>query len=236
VLDLARPDLINWDAFIENFRRLQEKAAAQELTIDIAVEKLEAAGLLTGSEEEKRRQVAQALGLAEPSITLEALFTVPEGSAEAIINQILAGQTALPIPVIPQVTTPETTATAVEATPGVAREAALEGGVPVEVETAPAEVQAQGSDLAAALFSGFESVIVSQDAGGMVASAWADDFTAHQEDFANIGRDLGNTIMDALLEALSDGASRARDVIARAVAPEVASILQEQQGGRSALP
>lgn len=236
VLDLARPDLINWDAFIENFRRLQEKAAAQELTIDIAVEKLEAAGLLTGSPEEKRRQVAQALGLAEPSITLETLFTVPEGSAQAIIDQILAGQTALPIPVAPQVTMSTPAVGEAEAAPGVAREAALEGGVPVEVSTAPEEVQAQGSDLAAALFSGFESVIVTEDVGGLVASAWADDFAAHQEDFSNIGRDLGNTIMDALLEALKEGAGEARTTIAQAVAPEVASILQEQQSGRGALP
>ena len=237
VMDLSRPDLINWDAFVENFKRLQDRAAAQKLTIDIAVEKLEAAGLLTGSEEEKRKQVAQALGLAEPSITLETLFAVPEGSADDIVNQILAGQTALPIPVAPQVTAPASVvAGEVEAAPGVAREAALEGGVPVEVSTAPEEVQAQGADLAAALFSGFESVIVTEDVGGVVASAWADDFAAHQEDFSNIGRDLGSTIMGALLEALKEGAGEARTTIARAVAPEVAAILQEQQSGRNPLP
>ncbi len=232
VEELARPDLIDWDAFLENFRRLQERAAARELTIDIAVEKLEAAGLLRGSREEVRRQVAQALGLAEPSITLETLFEVPAESAESIIEQILAGRPALPVPVQPVLTAPATEE-------GGGAETLPEGEVivPTQIEVIPgAEAEAQGARAAEAILSGFEAAIAAQDPAIIVVDAWADAFAARAQEFAQIGESIGEIVIRAFLRALEEGAGEARMVLARAIAPEVVAIIRRDQGGRRALP
>lgn len=101
VVDLARPDLINWDAFIENFRRDLDREAGKKLTIDIAVEKLEAAGLLKGMSEEQRKQkVAELLGLQAPKLTIEALFAPQAGARKKLVSDVLDGRTALDVPAV----------------------------------------------------------------------------------------------------------------------------------------
>ncbi len=99
VVDLARPDLINWDAFIANFRRDLDREAGKKLTIDIAVEKLEAAGLLKGMSEEQRKQkVAELLGLQAPKLTIDALFTPQAGAKKQLVSDLLQGKPALEVP------------------------------------------------------------------------------------------------------------------------------------------
>lgn len=64
VLDLTRPDLINWDAFVAGFDQMKQREAGKALTLDIAIGKLDEAGLLTGvSQEDRKKQVAKALGI-----------------------------------------------------------------------------------------------------------------------------------------------------------------------------
>lgn len=125
VVDLARPDLINWDAFIENFRRDLDREAAKKLTIDIAVEKLEAAGLLKGMSEEQRKQkVAELLGLQAPKLTIEALFTTQAGAKKQLVSDLLQGKSALEVPAVLRMTAgdvaAEVDATAKAARPEVA--------------------------------------------------------------------------------------------------------------------
>ncbi len=99
VVDLARPDLINWDAFIENFRRDMDKEAAKKLTIDIAVEKLVATGELAGmSPEQRKKMVAEKLGLEAPELTIEAVFKTLPGARKQVVTDFLEGDKAVSIP------------------------------------------------------------------------------------------------------------------------------------------
>lgn len=105
VVDLARPDLINWDAFIENFRRDLDREAGKKLTIDIAVEQLESAGLLKGMSEEQRKQrVAELLGLQAPKLTIDALFTTQAGAKKQLVSDLLQGKSALEVPAVLRMT------------------------------------------------------------------------------------------------------------------------------------
>jgi len=74
VANLARPDLINWDAFVAEFARQKEEATAKALTLDIAVGKLAQAGLLApGNEASAKMQIAQMLGLDTPEIAAASI-------------------------------------------------------------------------------------------------------------------------------------------------------------------
>lgn len=73
VQDFLRPDLINWEAFLENYQRGIDEAAARELTLDMALDKLREAGLLEpGKEEEARKRVEEMFG--KPSVTFKTYF------------------------------------------------------------------------------------------------------------------------------------------------------------------
>ncbi len=95
VTDLTRPDLINWDAFVANFESQADREAAQALTIDIAVGKLSDAGLLTGSIEDKKKEVAKMLGLEMPEMTLKTLFEADAGAGDKIRKEIYGDEDAL---------------------------------------------------------------------------------------------------------------------------------------------
>lgn len=99
VQNLARPDLIDWDAFIDNFKRDLDREAAKELTLDIAVEKLDAAGLLKGlNKEEQKKKVAEMLGLEQPELTIAALLEAEKGAKQKLTNQATGGKGALDVP------------------------------------------------------------------------------------------------------------------------------------------
>lgn len=98
VTDLARPDLINWDAFIANFQSQADREAAQALTIDIAVGKLSAAGLLSGSDEQRKKEVAKALGLEAPEMAVKTIFETEPGAAEKVVDDLTEGKGAIYLP------------------------------------------------------------------------------------------------------------------------------------------
>lgn len=75
VVNLTRPDLIDWDAFIANYEKLLNDNAARELTIDIAVGKLSDAGLLQGNDAQRKAQVAKLLGIETPEIAVASMVS-----------------------------------------------------------------------------------------------------------------------------------------------------------------
>ncbi len=75
VVNLTRPDLIDWDAFIANYEKLLNDNAARELTIDIAVGKLSEAGLLQGNDAQRKAQVAKLLGIETPEIAVASMVS-----------------------------------------------------------------------------------------------------------------------------------------------------------------
>jgi len=99
IVDLVRPDKINWDAFIGEYQKIQERQAAKELTIDIAVDKLVASGALDKSTDEIRKDIAAQLGLELPTMTMDTLFAVESGTYANIQAQALEGNTAVVLPV-----------------------------------------------------------------------------------------------------------------------------------------
>lgn len=72
--NLARPDLIDWDAFVAEFQRQKDEATAKALTLDIAMGKLAQAGLLTaGNEAQSKLEIAQMLGLDTPELAAASI-------------------------------------------------------------------------------------------------------------------------------------------------------------------
>jgi hypothetical protein len=95
VQNLTRPDLINWDAFIGNYKQSLQDEAAKKLTLDIALGKLKAAGLLEGkSEEAARKEVLKMLGLDEPEVKFATYFpeaTTDDPAVRAVQNYLRSG-------------------------------------------------------------------------------------------------------------------------------------------------
>lgn len=75
VVNLTRPDLIDWDAFTRDYQQLLNDNAARELTLDIAVGKLSEAGLLQGNEDQRKAQVARLLGIETPEIAVASMVS-----------------------------------------------------------------------------------------------------------------------------------------------------------------
>ena len=212
VQDLSRPDLINWDAFIANFQSQLDKEQAQKLTLDIAVNKLDEAGLLAGlggDEQARRDKVAEALGLKAPKITLEALLEADKNAGANFLSEVYppSGVAAVPATLAPASAT---------VTP-----------VPL---TAPGTTMAGGA-LAGSLYAGFTETLAGQDVGMAVVTAWSTSLTAKKslEGFGTIGTTLGTTVAGAFVLAMKDGVGNVRRDMAAIVAPEVAKILASQQ-------
>ncbi len=88
VLDLTRPDLVNWDAFIANYKAALDRETGKENTLNIAMQKLGEAGLLSGVDpEQAKATVAQMFGLDTPATQAESFAT---GFAEALGQKDLA--------------------------------------------------------------------------------------------------------------------------------------------------
>jgi hypothetical protein len=78
VRELARPDLLNMDAAVEQVAQYFRDQAAKELSLDMITEAVLAKGVVTG--EDAKAQVAQALGLEEPTVSLG--LTIDEESMQ----------------------------------------------------------------------------------------------------------------------------------------------------------
>lgn len=257
VQDLARPDLIDWDAFVRQFERIREREAATELTLDIAVGKLQAAGLFEGeSKEDIKKKVAQQLGLEAPELTFKAMFEVPEPAAARgrMVTDLLAGQPALPVPARAELQpiTPEDMAQWIgfgltvpvmislqDPTPEqvAAAQAAAEGAVPGQFDlsvtrTILPDMAAPGQDLAGKLYTSFQTAVEAQDYGAALASAISADVAANGAMFETIGTSIGGQISRAVADGAEAGAADVVGRIARAVAPEVWAIIQRMGGYR----
>jgi len=101
VQNLSRPDLINWDAFVSGYRKKLDMEAAKDVTIDIAVGKLDAAGLLSGSTEDRKKKVAQALGLEAPTITFDSKFKVAADAGGKMMSDLTGGKGYIEVEVRP---------------------------------------------------------------------------------------------------------------------------------------
>jgi hypothetical protein len=88
VRNLERADLIDWDAFADNFQKGLDREAARKYTLDVALSELNARGLLEGSEEERKKKVAEALGMGEPELTFEALFRAEASAGQNLVSQV----------------------------------------------------------------------------------------------------------------------------------------------------
>lgn len=234
---LARPDLIDWDAFVASFQQQLDQEAAQDLTIDIAVEKLNAAGLLSGTPEEQRKQVAEALGLAMPEMTIDALFKTQEGAAGVLLSDLLGGAEALEVPV--RLTPAQQAAT--DSPSGLVPTGPVEGidspsgfapepiAMTTTVDMAAAKAQGleAGKTMAGGFVEGASTIAVGRDIG----LAWTTDFASNSTLFEAMGLSSGKITGDAYVTALKGAVGKARMELAALVAPEVAEILKRQDGG-----
>ena len=239
VTDLARPDLINWDAFVAAFEAQLEREAAKKLTIDIAVGKLTAAGVLTGSEEERKRKVAEFLGLEVPKMTIEALFETAPDAQGKLLTSLLQGEAAMKVPaevvlagpvaMLPAAVAPQT----VEAPAAVGALAAPPVAlIPQQtVDLTQAGVAAAGS-----LLAGFSVTVTGQNISAIIFAAWSVNVVANKNLFATMGTTVGSFMADAFVEAVKEGIGNVRQDMARIIAPEVEAILARKRAGTGAVP
>jgi hypothetical protein len=102
VKGLERPDLINWDAFVGEYKASLDREGAKGLTMSIAVQKLDEAGLLKGkTQAEKEKEAAKALGLDAP-IPFDVRFNSEPNADLALAKQILGDKDALEINIKPK--------------------------------------------------------------------------------------------------------------------------------------
>lgn len=253
VKNLERPDLIDWDAFIANFQHQLDQDAAKELTIDIAVEKLTAAGLLSGSKEERRKKVAEALGIEAPELTIDALFKAQEGAGADLANQVspITVETMLKLAegaaeeVQAKLDGLKVTAATPEMSAAEDRMSAMEDKLNqglenlepskadvsqiVDVPAAQEQLKAAGAQAMGYVASGAEESLITTNISTSVAAAWSTDFSGNIDVFKSIGTSLGRTVGDAFLTAMEEGVGNVRRRIAELVAPEVAAILSRQK-------
>lgn len=79
---------IDWNAFAREFEEQLNREAAREVTLDVAVTELDKRGLLSGSPEERRKRVAEAMGLTEDlPVTFDALFKAEKAAAQSSIRE-----------------------------------------------------------------------------------------------------------------------------------------------------
>ena len=253
VRNLERADLIDWDAFAANFQAQLDREAAREYTLDVALSELDARGLLSGSEEDRRKQVEEALGMGEPRLTFEALFKAEENANENVVSQV--GEISLPtmlkmiedfspdtlvkdwlteydspslvIPVKPGVN-PEDVFDPADSPSGIAP---IDAGELVKVEEAATDLQLAGARAIELVEEGAETYLLTTNIAGSVAASWSTDFAGQAAVFETIGTSMGNTVGAAFLTAMETNAGQARRRIAELVAPEVAAILNQSGGG-----
>jgi len=230
VQDLSRPDLINWDAFIANFKAGLDKEAAQKLTVDIAVEKLSAAGLLSGSDADRRQKVAEMLGIAEPKITVDTLFQVGGEAGVArqnLIDQFLGDATALPIPVTPVYTVPANAGGEgdVNALGPKSMAGMVDMSNAIDVGASEKELAASGARVAEIVSKGAADSIDMSDAVAMTASSILLGAKTFEKELMAAGGGVWGKVMAGIDEAVDNSAPDIINRLADKIAPSVAAIL-----------
>jgi hypothetical protein len=100
VQNLEKPDMINWEAFVEEYRAKLEAEGTREGTIAKAQVMLANAGLLSGkTEEEKKKETMKALGMTDAEIKLATSFEVDKDASSQIQKKVLGDAKTLGIPI-----------------------------------------------------------------------------------------------------------------------------------------
>lgn len=251
---LARPDLIDWDAFVREYQEQLDREAARGLTMDIAMVKLAEAGLLQGDEEENKRKVAKALGLdTAPEIDVSVNIAGVTGAtdiAAALEKAIPPAARTVPVTIDWQ-----ETVSALTVTPPVVEDVTLTPVATIDwqaVTTGPLVTLPTVDDMALTpnLYLDWQ-IIMAQTPGVMVGSiregierllsqdnpanafltALSTGVQADVKHYDAIGQRMGVTIGQATRKAVVDSIGNIRADIAGLVAPEVAQILSLQNQG-----
>ena len=96
------------------------------------------------------------------------------------------------------------------------------------VAAAQAEAITAGADIAGGLYASFQAAIQAQDAGALIATAWAEDIANSAGLFDALGRSVGADVAAGFVFAVEQGVGNVRRRLAEIVAPEVADILGRQ--------
>lgn len=251
---LARPDLVDWDAFVREYQEQLDREAARGLTLDIAMVKLAEAGLLQGDEEENKRKVAKALGLdTMPELDVSVNIAGVTGAtdiAAALEKAIPPAARTVPVTIDWQ-----ETVSALTVTPPVVEDVTLTPVATIDwqaVTTGPLVTLPTVDDMALTpnLYLDWQ-IIMAQTPGVMVGSiregieqllsqdnpanafltALSTGVQADVKHYDAIGQRMGVTIGQATRKAVVDSIGNIRADIAGLVAPEVAQILSLQNQG-----
>lgn len=231
VRDNVRPDLINWDRFVEDFKANMEREAAKGLTIDLAAAKLKESGVLEADSSEMRDRIAEALGLKAPELTIEAMFsTKPEAGAE-IVSQITGGLPALPVPITPIL------ATVGERVPhrGEEEEGAGESVSLPDLSGTAAAGSTAGAGAGAALLEGFSSAVTGADVGTIILAAWQASIFAKTQDFYDTGKEIGGEVSAGLLDAAKTDLAGFRGQLVAILLPPLEAAMRRKTGGKKEL-
>lgn len=221
--NLLRPDLINWDAFIANYKQGLQDEATKKLTLDIALGKLKTAGLLEGkTDKEARAEVLKMLGLEEPKVTFDSYFNDATSDDPASLAWMNYERTKKPAQM--QVglvyTTGEDHAALVdEKTTGATTSKDVAGAQATDALLSA--MNKTGKDIAGAMYTSLEEAVKAQTPSILVAEWWGKDFEKNIGLFAGMGTMAGNQVGDSFIKAIETKTGKVRETLAKAVAGEL---------------
>lgn len=228
VKDNLRPDLINWDAFAENFKKGLEDQAAKELTIDIAVGELQARGIDTTDMKAVRDQIAESMGLKAPELTIDALFQTEADAGAKMVSEITGGLPALPVPVTPTLTT-----TSLGVLPTDQTGATTNTTLTTTIQSPDLGAATQtGNQAGTALIDGFTSTAVGTDVGTIILGAWTASLQLQMNGFYAVGDEVGSEVAAGLLDAAKRDLNGFQGVLVGILLPPLEAALRRSRGGR----
>lgn len=246
VKNLLRPDLIDWNAFIGDFQHKLDDEAAKKLTIDIAVDKLDAAGLLTGSKEERRKKVAEMLGIEAPEMTIDALFKTSPTARTDMINEVTGGTGVVTFDAVMKFTGGAADAAAPDAAvpkgaalpadPGYDRwmkatQEAIDAAPPIDmskmvnVEASSEQIAASGARVAEIMSKGATDSIDMAGAVAMTASSITLGAKTFEKELMASGGAIWGKVLAGIDEAVDKSSPDIVNRLADKIAPSVAAIL-----------
>lgn len=225
VKGFLEPDMIDWDAFIANYKQGLQDEATKDLTLDIALGKLKTAGLLEGkTDKEARAEVLKMLGLEEPEVTFDSYFnaaTTDDPASLAWMNYERTKKSPqMQVGLVYTTATGEERAALVdEKTTGATAGKDAAGAQTTDVMLGA--MNKIGKDIAGAMYASFDDAVKAQTPGLKVATYWGLDFVANASLFASMGTRAGNDVGTAFVTAIETKTGKVRETLAKAVAGEL---------------
>jgi hypothetical protein len=266
VKNLQRPDLLNMDAFGQQWDQMQKAADTKEFTLNTAVTFLDKTGRLKGkSKEEASKEIAKMLGMADPEMKIDTLFAVadPNKQQADVLNTFLQGKTAIEIPakLVPVgpynpadfginpadlpggQRQPAPAATGAASATGQPMGGAARAQYELDQVASGLSGGSQnpalataGDGVAATFLAGFNAKLAAARVAADVASALGADFAKNGALFTAVGTSAGTQVGVAFTQAVLDGAGDVVGALARRVAPEVEAIINAKRKGKGSLP